>query len=842
MTNQPMTNQPPTNNIMKTTQNIIQPIRHHLQPLALAVGVGLGLALAPAAQAGTITVGDPLIPAGLVVGNKFHIAFQTEGTSTAATSTDIAYYNAHVQASANSAGSLFLGRGWNWYCIGSTSTVDARDNAVVSAPVYIQSKGNSPTNPLTQILVANNYTDFWDGSHAIGIYQDNDGVHGNGGPWVLTGTNTNGTRYVGYELGSALAVRLGDAWVSSSAWVSATDTLNKGSAVLYALSEPLTIVSTSVASAASTDWNIAGTWNPDAVPTATSAVTVNPHAVTIDFAQSPTPANCYSLTLSGTSSVTATNQSLTVASPLSGALDTTGGALTLDATSTLTIPKATTSASLAGLTVASGTTLNITGELTVDANKDLTGAILNTPKLTLAGGTLTKSDGLTIGSGGLISGTGTVVGAVAVASGGKVSPGSDTTIATIATNSLSLASDSLLTLNAASTLSNDQITVGTSGGLTINGGAITFLNADGTGPVTEFGTYQLIGYSGAIVGSVSSLTVANKALYTDYTFGTASNFVTLTVSQGALPVPFLSQNFDDDPVNYTNSPFVVGATDKNDYWALSNTGDGMILNPNFTDASGTYLTGQDMDGGGGLAFTTGAPAHIDFTVLATGYVDLKLSIALAGAPKAENINYVRAKLDNDGDSIYETTLFNFVGNNNSAYTDTVLGALSTAFKTFTYIALPTPTASDGNLRLRLEVFCDTNNLGVDSENIGIDNIVIAGMPVSGYTSWAATNAGGQTAEKDSNNDGVANGVAYFMNATGLATNPGINSSGQVTWPNGGNIPSSAYGTQYVVQTSSDLQTWTDVAVGAVDLTNPNEVSYTLTGASPRFVRLKVTPN
>ena len=626
---------------------------------------------------------------------------------------------------------------------------------------------------------------------------------------------------------------------------------------------------TPTAAVASTDWNLTTTWDTQKVPDQATPVTVNTYAVTIDSAQSTTPAICNSLTIMGTGgSVTATGQSLTVG----GDLNTTSGALTLNGTSTLNIAKANTSASLKGLTVGLGTILNITGELTVDASKDLTGATLNTPKVTLTGGStltvgalntpkviLAGGSTLTVGAlnvpgAGYLTGTGTVAGAVAVASGGKVSPGSDTTIATIATNSLSLASDSLLTINAASTSSNDQITVGTSGGLTINGGAITFLNADGTGPVTEFGTYQLIGYSGAIVGSVSSLTVANKALYTDYTFGTASNFVTLTVSQGALPVPFLSQNFDDDPVNYTNSPFVVGATDKNDYWALSNTGDGMLLNTNFTDASGTYLTGQDMDAGGGLAFTTGAPAFIDFTVPATGYVDLRLSIALAGAPKAENINYVRAKLDNDGDGTYETTLFNFVGNSNSAYTDTVLGALSTAFKTFTYIALPTPTASDGNLRLRLEVFCDTNNLGVDSENIGIDNIVIAGMPVSGYTSWAATNAGGQEASQDSNNDGVANGVAYFMNATGLATNPAINgTTKKVTWPNGGKIPSDQYGIQFVVQTSSDLQTWADVpATGDPNLINTNysagppavdgELSYTLTGTSPRFVRLKVTPN
>jgi autotransporter-associated beta strand protein len=123
----------------------------------------------------------------------------------------------------------------------------------------------------------------------------------------------------------------------------------------------------------------------------------------------------------------------------------------------------------------------------------------------------------------------------------------------------------------------------------------------------------------------------------------------------------------------------------------------------------------------------------------------------------------------------------------------------------------------------------------------------------GYASWAATNSITGDPFDDFNNDGVANGVAYFMNATGLATNPAINgSTKQVTWPNGGNIPNSEYGAdkQFVVQTSSDLQTWTDVPVTEVILTDysagppPSDgsVSYTLTGASPRFVRLKVTPN
>ncbi|MES2657042.1 MAG: autotransporter-associated beta strand repeat-containing protein [Verrucomicrobiota bacterium] len=119
----------------------------------------------------------------------------------------------------------------------------------------------------------------------------------------------------------------------------------------------------------------------------------------------------------------------------------------------------------------------------------------------------------------------------------------------------------------------------------------------------------------------------------------------------------------------------------------------------------------------------------------------------------------------------------------------------------------------------------------------------------GYSSWAATNVGGDPANADTDLDGVANGVEYFMNsATGFTANPAVVVSAgpvrTVTWPNGGNIPSAAYGTQFVVQTSPDLGIWTDVLSGDPNLSNTSgAVAYTLPpGADEIFVRLMVTPN
>jgi hypothetical protein len=114
-----------------------------------------------------------------------------------------------------------------------------------------------------------------------------------------------------------------------------------------------------------------------------------------------------------------------------------------------------------------------------------------------------------------------------------------------------------------------------------------------------------------------------------------------------------------------------------------------------------------------------------------------------------------------------------------------------------------------------------------------------------YASWATANGVSNNPNEDSNNDGVQNGIAYFMDATGLATNPGITGS-TVAWPNGDNIPATDYGTQFVVQTSTDLVNWTPVPDTDPDLHNvAGSVSYTLPPdavGGKLFVRLVVTPD
>jgi autotransporter-associated beta strand protein len=116
---------------------------------------------------------------------------------------------------------------------------------------------------------------------------------------------------------------------------------------------------------------------------------------------------------------------------------------------------------------------------------------------------------------------------------------------------------------------------------------------------------------------------------------------------------------------------------------------------------------------------------------------------------------------------------------------------------------------------------------------------------AGYAPWAEANAGGQGPELDFDNDGVPNGIEFFLNAApGFTALPTLDATHTITWTNGGNIPASTYGTQFVVQTSDNLAHWSNVPLAglAANTDGPGgSLAYTHTGSSPMFVRLKVMP-
>jgi hypothetical protein len=155
----------------------------------------------------------------------------------------------------------------------------------------------------------------------------------------------------------------------------------------------------------------------------------------------------------------------------------------------------------------------------------------------------------------------------------------------------------------------------------------------------------------------------------------------------------------------------------------------------------------------------------------------------------------------------------------------------------------------GNLVLKLT---NTGGAGVNDRS-WIDNIsnvsVTTGSGSGSFAAWATTNgAGSQTMAQDHDNDGVSNGIEYFLggntNTTGFTALPGVvNTAGtlSVTWIKAAGY-TGVYPTDYVVQTSTTLiGDWTDETTDPGDVTiTGTEVKYTFPSVGPvKFARLKV---
>jgi autotransporter-associated beta strand protein len=129
------------------------------------------------------------------------------------------------------------------------------------------------------------------------------------------------------------------------------------------------------------------------------------------------------------------------------------------------------------------------------------------------------------------------------------------------------------------------------------------------------------------------------------------------------------------------------------------------------------------------------------------------------------------------------------------------------------------------------------------------------VPVGGYSSWQAANGPtAQAIDLDHDNDGVSNGVEYFLfgnaSSTGFtALPPVINNLGtlSVTWTKAASY-AGAYTNDFVVETSDTLATgsWTTASTSGTPATantvhiNGNNVTYTFPTGTKKFARLTVT--
>jgi hypothetical protein len=164
------------------------------------------VALLPlSAHAATLDVGDSLIPAGLGVGDTFHILFvtstATQMNQNSPTTTPAQFADAHVNAAADAGGSLLQGLG-TWKAMASFDGYatnsqgngvigavqeHARDRALVSAPVY------RPDG----VFLATGFADLWDGDIAlpadgVGPNVNELGTTVNPNSWTWSGSTFDG--------------------------------------------------------------------------------------------------------------------------------------------------------------------------------------------------------------------------------------------------------------------------------------------------------------------------------------------------------------------------------------------------------------------------------------------------------------------------------------------------------------------------------------------------------------------------------------------------------------------------------------------------------------------------
>lgn len=171
------------------------------------------------------------------------------------------------------------------------------------------------------------------------------------------------------------------------------------------------------------------------------------------------------------------------------------------------------------------------GSLSLDGDNDYSGGTTVTAGTLLANATTssTGSGAVTVNSGATLGGDGVIAGAVTIESGATVAPGNS--VGEVTTASLDLDAGSLATFEFNITPANDHIVVTSGGGLTIDGGAFELVQEGTSTPFTTPGTYNLIGYSGAIGGAgVGSLSVSNAQPGFSYTFAATGSEVTVTIA------------------------------------------------------------------------------------------------------------------------------------------------------------------------------------------------------------------------------------------------------------------------------------------------------------------------
>ena len=545
---------------------------------------------------------------------------------------------------------------------------------------------------------------------------------------------------------------------------------------------------------------------------------------------------------------------LNVAVSGSGGMDVTGGG-TIDSSNSYT--GATTISATTGWYGTDQLFVNNANALGA-ASGDLT---ISGGNVNLTGKTITRSGNLTISAGSLENGAisksgsdyniqGGSVGAVLAGTAGLTKSGSGNAYlggantysgnTTINGGTLSLYSvgdlgnaAAAVTVNTNATLyTHSGLTISRTGDVTVNGGNLTTDN-NNFGTISVSGgnfiannaavlAVKLAGTAGLTVGGTGETYLWTDSSYTGATVissgqltlggvGAISSQSSLQIDSGAavnLTGPYAANNINRTFAGLTGAGVL--------------NGDGGTVTIN--KASGTDTFSGSVQGAQGLIKDGAGTLILAGTNTYTGATAVNLGTLALGS----------ANTNNEASTVFIAA--------SGATLDLAFAGTDTVDKLFI-----------GGIQQPAGVYEAVGNPGGGIEIPQITSTgtltVTTGPAGTTYAAWQSANSTTGAIDEDHDNDGVSNGVEYFLmgtaNSTGFTALPPVDNTGgtlSVTWTKAAGY-SGSYGTDFKVETSTTLTgTWSPETLGGNVSVSGNSYTYTFPAplGARKFARLVVT--
>lgn len=379
-------------------------------------------------------------------------------------------------------------------------------------------------------------------------------------------------------------------------------------------------------------------------------------------------------------------------------------------------------------------------------------------------------------------------------------------------------------------------------------------------------------------------TAVNSAGTGVITIGTASD------AFGA-GVTFFPQGSDGSTVSYAN-PIVVhaggfraikgGGTNHSVTFNGDITLNGdLTVDHTWASADRRITLNGDISGDGGLTITkaggngattarlTGINTYVGDTNVATG-----ASLMISGSLTSNVSVAANARFGGNGGSTSQNftmgagakLIFNYVSSSNFKVTGAV--TLDNGFGVASLVGSSqgeainwalVPVGTYTPIGTTASTFNNISNFGLANaadlgdgkiayfQNGGGLQLVVANS-AAGYDAWKLANGTAQTGDLDHDNDGVSNGVEFFLggaaNTTGFTALPAVADTAgtlSITWTKAADY-TGTYPANFLVETSETLATgsWSTETLGGSVVITGNDVKYTFPAGTKKFARLKVT--